>query len=198
MGQYILEEVGRYSVLEGGANKLETEQEREQEQEQQKEVKARRDQQVEIEKFVDREYSRNDERPHPWPLQALLHPPATTIDDLDESRPFYPLKYVAYRSECQHISGRFLTCGCCMRQLPSAFLCFFGAPLPLRSVGPRRPADTSTCGIKSPCPCLHSFFARATTSTHTGAGCDGLRMWSWLWSGHRRRIHRTCDCAPLR
>ena len=60
---------------EGSSNKLETEQEREQEQEQQKEVKARRDQQVEIEKFVDREYSRNEESPTPWPLQALLRPP---------------------------------------------------------------------------------------------------------------------------
>ena len=45
VGQTILNEVGRYSVLEGTANRLESEQEREQEQEQQKEVKARRDQQ---------------------------------------------------------------------------------------------------------------------------------------------------------
>ena len=63
-GRGILEEVGKYAVL-GGANgnTLETEQEREQEQEQQKEVQARRDQQIEVEKFVDRAYNRTEERP---------------------------------------------------------------------------------------------------------------------------------------
>ena len=47
----------------------------------QKEVKARRDQQVEIEKFVDREYSRNQEAPKPWPLSALLIPPPLAVND---------------------------------------------------------------------------------------------------------------------
>jgi len=47
-------EVGQFAMLESSANRLESEQEREQEQEQEKEVEARRDQQVEVEKFVDR------------------------------------------------------------------------------------------------------------------------------------------------
>ena len=54
-----------------GAN-LDTQQEREMEQEQEKEVKARRDQQIEVEKFVEREYSRHQERPSPWYLSS--HP----------------------------------------------------------------------------------------------------------------------------
>lgn len=80
VGQDILIEVGKCSNEDGSANKLETEQEREQEQEQQKEVKARRDQQVEIEKFVEREYSRNQEEQTPWPISVLMQTPP--------SRPF--------------------------------------------------------------------------------------------------------------
>jgi hypothetical protein len=53
--------VSQFAMLEGSANRLDTEQEREQEQEQEKEVEARRDQQIEVEKFVDREYSRQEE-----------------------------------------------------------------------------------------------------------------------------------------
>jgi len=103
VGALVLQEVGQFSLHDGAANKLETEQEREQEQEQQKEVKARRDQQVEIEKFVDREYSRNEERPTPWPLKALLKPPpfpqggAATAADTDH--PFYALKRFALRHQ---------------------------------------------------------------------------------------------------
>ena len=109
VGQEILNEVGRYSNLEGTANRLESEQEREQEQEQQKEVKARRDQQVEIEKFVDREYSRNNESPKPWPLSALLKPPPLAAnhvldDDADEDleaqdSPFYRLRRFKLRHQ---------------------------------------------------------------------------------------------------
>jgi thiol-disulfide isomerase/thioredoxin len=103
VGADVLCEVGKFSILDGSENKLETEQEREQEQEQQKEVKARRDQQVEIEKFVDREYSRNEERPTPWPLQALLRPPPVSSkdkkDDGSEDHPFYPLREFALRHQ---------------------------------------------------------------------------------------------------
>lgn len=75
----VLEEVGRYMRADSksSAKRLDTEQEREQEQEQQKEVRARKDQQVEVEKFVEREYSRNEEAPRPWPLSKLAElPPA--------------------------------------------------------------------------------------------------------------------------
>ena len=77
-GQAILDEVGHYSLLEGGGSgqRLETEQEREQEQEQQKEVQQQKDQEIEIEKFVDRDYSRNEEAPTPWPFTLLAAPPA--------------------------------------------------------------------------------------------------------------------------
>ena len=51
---------------------LDTQQEREMEQEQEKEVKARRDQQIEVEKFVEREYSRHQERPSPWSIAWLV------------------------------------------------------------------------------------------------------------------------------
>jgi hypothetical protein len=104
-GHAILNEVGRCSAIEGSANKLESEQEREQEQEQQKEVKARRDQQVEIEKFVDREYSRNQEEPNPWPLSALLQPPpaADVDEDADDKcatdSPFYRLSNFKLRHQ---------------------------------------------------------------------------------------------------
>ena len=59
--------------------------EREQEQEQEKQVQARRDQQIEIEKFVDREYSRNEERPTSWPLSMLAKRAS------ESEHPFYPL-----------------------------------------------------------------------------------------------------------
>ena len=73
VGQEILDEVGYYSLLEGGdsGQRLETEQEREQEQEQQKEVQQQQDQEIEIEKFVDRDYSRNEETPKPWRFSLL-------------------------------------------------------------------------------------------------------------------------------
>lgn len=58
VGHGVLAEAGQFALLGDSANRLDTEQEREQEQEQQKEVKARRDQQIDVEKFVDREYSR--------------------------------------------------------------------------------------------------------------------------------------------
>ena len=79
--------VGQFSMLESSANRLDTEQEREQEQEQEKEIEARRDQQIEIEKFVDREYSRQEEFQRPWPFTVLAKPLNETVD-----HPFYALK----------------------------------------------------------------------------------------------------------
>lgn len=79
--------VGQFAMIEGSANRLDTEQEREQEQEQEKEVEARRDQQIEIEKFVEREYSRQEEAQRPWPL-GLLGRPVEAAPDY----PFYKLK----------------------------------------------------------------------------------------------------------
>ena len=54
-GHRLMTEVAAFSLVSESGN-LDTEQEREQEQEQEKEVKSRRDQQVEVEKFVEREY----------------------------------------------------------------------------------------------------------------------------------------------
>jgi hypothetical protein len=79
--------VGQFSMLEGSANRLDTEQEREQEQEQEKEVEARRDQQVEVEKFVDREYSRQEEVQRPWPFSML----AKAMNAPGSEHPFFPL-----------------------------------------------------------------------------------------------------------
>lgn len=78
--------VGQFAMLESSANRLDTEQEREQEQEQEKEVEARRDKQIEVEKFVDREYSRQEEVQRPWPFSMLAKPIET------EEHPFYLLK----------------------------------------------------------------------------------------------------------
>ena len=69
-----MEMVGQFTMVEGSANRLDTEQEREQEQEQEKEVEARRDQQIEVEKFVDREFSRQEEVQRPWAFSALARP----------------------------------------------------------------------------------------------------------------------------
>ena len=74
-------------MIENSANRLESEQEREQEQEQEKEVEARRDQQIEVEKFVDREYSRQEEFQKPWFFSVLSQP----FDSIAE-HPFYFLK----------------------------------------------------------------------------------------------------------
>lgn len=96
IGHGVLEEVGRFQMLEASSTSLETEQEREQEQEQQKEVQARRDQQIEIEKFVDREYSRNHESPTPWSIQML----AKTVEQSEQvqgDHPFYPLRQFRLR-----------------------------------------------------------------------------------------------------
>jgi hypothetical protein len=54
-GHSLMSEVAAFALVSESGN-LDTEQEREQEQEQEKEVKSRRDQQVEVEKFVEREY----------------------------------------------------------------------------------------------------------------------------------------------
>ena len=67
----ILEEVGHFTAVDSTSNRLETEQEREQEQEQEKEVEARKDKQIEVEKFVEREYSRQEEVQRPWPFYVL-------------------------------------------------------------------------------------------------------------------------------
>ena len=78
-----------------GGKRLDTEQEREQEQEQEKEIRAARDQRVEVEKFVEREYSRDAETASPWPLSALAaFEPAADDDDA----PFFPLAELALRA----------------------------------------------------------------------------------------------------
>lgn len=87
IGEEVLREVGKYTLLDESSQKLETEQEREQEQEQEKEVKARRDQQIEVEKFVDREYSRNGETPTAWHIRELGRADGT----VEDPHPFYPL-----------------------------------------------------------------------------------------------------------
>ena len=46
-------------------------------------MQARRDQQIEVEKFVDREYSRQDETPQPWPVSKLSAEPGSV------DHPFY-------------------------------------------------------------------------------------------------------------
>ena len=87
----ILTVVGQFSLWQGdSSNRLDTEQEREQEQEQEKEVEARRDQQVEVEKFVDREYSRQEELQRPWPF-SILSKPLNGESYKKEDHPFYPL-----------------------------------------------------------------------------------------------------------
>ena len=88
--------VGQFAAVEGSANRLDTEQEREQEQEQEKEVEARRDQQIEVEKFVDREYSRQEEVQRPWPFKMLADPAPATLSD---SHPFYPLNEFKLRHQ---------------------------------------------------------------------------------------------------
>lgn len=88
IGHTIMEITGQFAMIEGSANRLDTEQEREQEQEQEKEVEQRRDQQVEIEKFIEREYSRQEEKQRPWPFKML----AQKMDPLQsEDHPFYSL-----------------------------------------------------------------------------------------------------------
>eukprot|EP00808_Paulinella_micropora_P006835 g75373.t1 len=86
----VLKEVGEFALLDG-QNKLDTEQEREQEQEQQREVQARRDQEIEVEKFVDREYARNQESPQPWNVSLLSRLPVEQASRHGNEHPFYPL-----------------------------------------------------------------------------------------------------------
>ena len=81
-------------LLDGREINLDTEQEREQEQEQQKEVQAKKDQQIEVEKFVDREYSRTKEAPSHWPVSVLGDPKTnarSTAQESDALHPFYDL-----------------------------------------------------------------------------------------------------------
>jgi hypothetical protein len=95
VGNKLLQDVGQFATQEGGsANRLDTEQEREQEQEQEKEVEARRDQQIEVEKFVDREYSRQEEVQRPWPFSMLAKhiPSGSGSLNQDDEHPFYKLK----------------------------------------------------------------------------------------------------------
>ena len=94
IGNSIMEMVGQFSMIEGSANRLEQEQEREQEQEQEKEVEARKDQQIEVEKFVDREYSRQEEVQKPWPFKIL----AESFDS-PADHPFYYLKNFKLRHQ---------------------------------------------------------------------------------------------------
>ena len=79
----ILRDVGEYEMLDEGGKTLDQEQEREQQQEQQREVKARRDQEIEVEKFVDQAYRRDNETQQPWHISDLAK--------LAESEQFYPL-----------------------------------------------------------------------------------------------------------
>jgi hypothetical protein len=89
----IMEVVGQFSMIEGSANRLDTEQEREQEQEQEKEVEARRDQQIEVEKFVDREFSRQEEVQRPWAFSTLAQPlPQLSVLAMPPDHPFYRLR----------------------------------------------------------------------------------------------------------
>ncbi len=116
VGHGILCEVAAFSMV-SEAGSLETEQEREQEQEQEKEVTARREQQVEVEKFVEREYrcrpllsSTGAARVHPrpaggrkeggkevprlgwrWPPPTKPHNPAiSTAPPIAVCRVFFP------------------------------------------------------------------------------------------------------------
>jgi len=100
IGHNIMKIVGQFAMLENSANRLDTEQEREQEQEQEKEVEARRDKQIEVEKFVDREYSRQEETQRPWPFSTLTQPiPPYDPDNNDAEHPFYPLKNFKLRHQ---------------------------------------------------------------------------------------------------
>jgi hypothetical protein len=100
IGHHIMKIVGQFAMLENSANRLDTEQEREQEQEQEKEVEARRDKQIEVEKFVDREYSRQEESQRPWPFTLLSKPiPPYDPDNDDAEHPFYPLKNFKLRHQ---------------------------------------------------------------------------------------------------
>jgi hypothetical protein len=93
IGHSMMEMVGQFSMIEGSANRLDTEQEREQEQEQEKEVEARRDQQIEVEKFVDREFSRQEEVQRPWAFNTLAQPlPVLSTMTMPPDHPFYRLK----------------------------------------------------------------------------------------------------------
>lgn len=90
----VLAEVGQFSVIEGSNSRLDIQQQQQQEQEQEKEVEARRDQQIEIEKFVEREYSRQEESQRPWPFSVL----AKDIAQVSSSdHPFYALKHFQLR-----------------------------------------------------------------------------------------------------
>mmetsp|Transcript_21594 Transcript_21594/g.31811 ORF Transcript_21594/g.31811 Transcript_21594/m.31811 type:complete len:2705 (-) Transcript_21594:384-8498(-) len=110
IGEDIIAEVGQFMHLQhsaAGAG-LDTEQEREQEQEQEKEVQSRKEQHIEVEKFVEREYSRQEEAQKPWPFQML----AETMEgrDIKSSRgehPFYPLRDFKLR---HHDSMKFPDC----------------------------------------------------------------------------------------
>eukprot|EP00808_Paulinella_micropora_P015456 g71669.t1 len=98
----VVEEVGRNALLDDAPTQLDTEQEREQQQEQQKEVQARKDQEIEVEKFVEREYSRQEEAPRPWHIESVLG----SKPDLDprvaskqEGHPFYPMSQFKLRHQ---------------------------------------------------------------------------------------------------
>lgn len=101
IGATILSEVDDFTCaneLNSGdeSANLDTQQEREMEQEQEKEVKARKDQQIEVERFVEREYSRHQETPTPWSVSWLGCQPGSTPEGAkategDDPHPFYGL-----------------------------------------------------------------------------------------------------------
>ena len=110
VSQDILDEVSRFMLLDGREINLDTEQEREQEQEQQKEVQAKKDQQIEVEKFVDREYSRTKEAPDHWPVSILGDSKAATAGvglamqaDEDTLHPFYNMSTFRLRHQSSMI-----------------------------------------------------------------------------------------------
>jgi hypothetical protein len=100
-------------------------------QEQEKEVKARKDQQIEVEKFVDREYSRQEEKQRPWPFSVLRHDLKSCLDANDKGKvkgmagssgsntlpfdhPFYRLRDFKLRHQeplpfpdCVHLSSNY-------------------------------------------------------------------------------------------
>lgn len=83
----------QFSLQEGANARLDIQQQQQQEQEQEKEVEARRDQQIEIEKFIEREYSRQEESQRPWPFSVLRNDLRVAGAGTGSGdHPFYPLK----------------------------------------------------------------------------------------------------------
>ena len=104
----ILQDIKNLSSIESSANRLDTEQEREQEQEQEKEVEAKKEKHIEIERFIEREYTRQEEFPRSWPFKLLSRSPPKTIDPF---HPFFPLKdfKLRFQDVCAFPSNMYLS-----------------------------------------------------------------------------------------